>query len=79
MRALNNTAIPGYAPRASDLGSPEYAERVAQPTMDAVDGMPAAYRALVNEFGYIDVYRAWRRGWSPERIRAASKDGAFHL
>ncbi len=77
MRARNNTATAGFAPRASDLGSPEYAEKVAQPTMDAIDRMPAEYRALVNEFGYIDVYR--KRGWSPATIRSSVKDGTFHL
>lgn len=80
MHARNNTATAGYAPKdGAALGSEDYSEKVARPTMGAIDGMPEAYRALVNEFGYIDVYRAWRRGWSPEQIRRASKDGAFHL
>jgi hypothetical protein len=79
MRALNNSTIAGFAPRATDHSSPEYAERVAQPTMSAIDAMPREYRALVNEFGYIDVYRAWRRGITPESIRQRAKDGIFSL
>lgn len=79
MRDLNNSTIPGFAPKASDLGSPEYAERVAVPIMNAVDSLPRVYRELVQEFGYIDIYRAWRRGIAPDGIRQSVKDGTFAL
>ena len=60
---------------------PDYAARVARPTMEAIDGLPKAYRACVARFDYIDVYRAWRRGWPVERIeqRAAQLGGVFRL
>jgi hypothetical protein len=70
----NNSATAGYAPRG-DLGSEDYAEQTAKPTMDAIDHMPLGYRELVNELGYIPVYRAWRRGLSESAILAAAKDG----
>jgi hypothetical protein len=49
------------------------------PIMNAVDGLPPAYRELVNEFGYIDVYRAWRSGMTPEQILRNARDGFFVL
>lgn len=79
MRPLNNSAIPGKVAKASELGSDEYSARVATPIMNAVDKMPRDYRELVNEFGYIDVYHAWRRGLSPAQIRQSAKDGFFKL
>lgn len=79
MRALNNSTVPGFTAKAADLGSDEYTQRVAAPVMNAVDTMPRAYRELVNEDGYVDVYRAWRRGLSPQAIRQQAKDGTFHL
>jgi hypothetical protein len=33
MRPLNNSVIPGFGAKHSDIGSPEYAERVAKPIM----------------------------------------------
>ena len=78
MRARNNSATAGFAPKA-DLDTPEYAERVARPSMAAIDAMPQAYRELVNEYGYIDVYRAWKRGYSPQTIRERTQDGVFSL
>lgn len=79
MRALSNSAIGSFVAKdvpESDL----YAERTAAPVMEAIDAMPAEYRALVNEFGYIDVYRAWRRGMSPAHIRSyAEATGFFQL
>lgn len=53
---------------------PGYRERVAVPTMEAIDAMPQAYRLLVHEYGYVDVYRAWRRGWSAKYIRMLADD-----
>jgi hypothetical protein len=60
---------------------PEYRERVAVPVMQAVDALPQAYRRLVHEYGYVDVYRAWKRGLPPEAIRAAAEraGGVFSL
>lgn len=78
MRATD-TQREGYTPKA-DADDPAYKRRVAEPVMQAVDSLPPSYRALVHEFGYVDVYRAWRRGWSVEQIRAsASETGIFTL
>lgn len=52
---------------------PLYRERVAVPTMEAIDAMPRAYRLLVHEFGYVDIYRAWMRGYSVEVIRERAR------
>lgn len=81
MRALNNSEIAGFNANAAELASPEYCGRVARPVMDAVDSMPKVYRELVNEFGYVDVYRAWRKRMSPDAIRAnaAAHGGKFEL
>jgi hypothetical protein len=79
MRPLNNSVIAGTAAKAAALGSDEYSTKVAMPIMNAVDGLPPAYRELVNEFGYIDVYRAWRSGMTPEQIRRNARDGFFVL
>lgn len=60
---------------------PSYRETVAVPIMQAVDSMPPPYRQAIHEFGYIDVYRAFRRGWQVTRIRdvAAQHGGRFVL
>jgi len=79
VRCLNNSNVPGFTAKAVDIASPEYTERVAGPVMNAVDTMPRAYRELVNEYGYVDVYRAWRKGMSPQAIKDRSRDGTFHL
>ena len=60
-------------------GSDDYKRKVADVTMRAIDAMPAAYRRLVHEFGYVDIYRAWKRGWSPEKIRSRAVNGVFKL
>jgi hypothetical protein len=68
------------AAKRVDLGSEEYVSRVATPIMNAVDGMPPAYRALVSEFGYVDVYRVWRADWQPAQIRrAAERNGGLFV
>ena len=56
-----------------------YKARVAEPVMGAVDALPADYRACVHEFGYVQVFLAWRRRWSVEAIRAhaAANGGRF--
>lgn len=79
MRALNNSEVPGFTAKRAELASEEYSQRVAAPVMDAVDHMPLAYRNLVNEFGYVDVYRAWKRGLTPNQIRQHARNGAFCL
>lgn len=79
MRCLNNSNTEAFRAKAAELGSAEYTERVAGPVMSAIDAMPPAYRALVNEFGYVDVYLAWRKGVKPAAIIAAAKDGMFKL
>jgi hypothetical protein len=79
MRCLNNSNVPGFTAKAVDIASPEYTERVAGPVMNAVDTMPRAYRELVNEFGYVDVYRAWRRGLTPQAIKDRAFNGTFQL
>jgi hypothetical protein len=79
MRALNNSEVPGFTAKRADLASEEYTERVASPVMDAVDHMPRSYRELVNEYGYVDVYRAWKRGWSPAMIRDRANAGTFRF
>jgi hypothetical protein len=79
MLARNNSEIPGFTAKRAEIASSEYTQRVAAPVMNAVDAMPREYRALVNEFGYVDVYRAWRKGWSPAMIRRNAKDGKFAL
>ncbi len=80
MRPLNNSNVPGqFMAKAAPLGSEEYATKVAKPVMGAVDEMPKEYRELVQDLGYVDVYRAWRKGWSAQQIRGAVVDGRFVL
>lgn len=59
----------------AEPGSPEYKAKVAEPVMNAVDAMPLVYKRLVYEWGYVPVYRAWRRGMSPEMINGLGKQG----
>lgn len=74
MRA-NDTQVTGFRPKA-EPGTDAYKRAVAEPTMAAIDGMPAAFRECVRDFDYINVYRAWRRGWTPQAIRqSAAKNG----
>lgn len=69
------THVPSALP-----GTPEYKTRVAEPTMQAIDNLSAEYRLLVHELGYVDVYRAYMRRWSPEKIRdIAARTGTFKL
>ena len=60
---------------------PRYRDAVAIPTMAAIDRMPAKYRAVLHQYGYVDVYRAWKRGWTVARIveRADRLGGRFEL
>ena len=80
MLARNNSEIPNFRAKAP-LDSDAYASRVARVTADTVDAMPAEFRRLVNDYGYIDVYRAWKRGMHPDEIerRARASGGFFAL
>lgn len=76
MLLRSNSAIPGFVCQAEPL-TDKY-KRMAEITMQAVEDMPAEWQELVQEFGYIDVYRAWRKRWSPEDVRAkAARNGGF--
>jgi|GEM_PF-6967540 len=79
MRQTNSGAQGFTAKAAAD--DPAYKRSVAEPVMIAVDSMPKEYRQCVHDFGYVDVYRAWRRGLSPLEIRAKaeSNGGVFTL
>lgn len=78
MKTAADSATQNYTASAP-ADDPSYRDRVAIPTMQAVDAMPKAYRELVHEFGYVDVYRAWKRKWSPETIRMRANGGIFAL
>ena len=58
-----------------------YKKQVAEPVMAAVDAMPPIWRSLVQEFGYVDVYRARMLGISPDAMRQCAKEfgGVFPL
>jgi hypothetical protein len=80
MRALSNSNTAGFTAKRADLASEDYAKRAAIPIMDAVDRMPPAWRALVNTYGYVDVYRAWRADWQPQQVRhAAERNGGLFV
>lgn len=72
MAHVTDTQADGFTAKAAPDNLEVYKKRVAEPVMAAIDSMPAAYRALVREFDYVGVYRAWSRGWSIERIRMAA-------
>jgi hypothetical protein len=59
----------------AEPGTDAYRDRVAVPVMKAVDGLPEEWRALVHEFGYVEVYVAYVNGWTPEMVRNAAKEG----
>lgn len=67
-KTVSHKAVEGWS---------DYRAKVAEPTMAAVDKMPPAIRACANDFGYIGVYLAWRRGMTAPRIRAAVANGTF--
>ena len=77
-RADGNTAA--FAAKVTP-DDPSYAARVAKPVMAAVDRMPAEWRGLVHEYGYVDVYRAWKRGMSRSAVcaKAEANRGVFSL
>ena len=80
MRTNSDSTTQAFVSKVT-ADDPTYRERVAIPTMRAIDAMPARFRLCVHEFGYVDVYRAWKRGWTPQRIResAAANGGRFVL
>jgi hypothetical protein len=79
MTLKSNSATPAYGAKA-EPDTAIYKSRVAEVTMQTVDAMPAPYRSLVQDFGYIDVYRAWRKGFPPHMIKAAAdRTGGFFV
>lgn len=76
----NDSITSGYTPKLP-ADDPRYKAAVAEPTMAAIDAMPEAYREMVHAYGYVDVYRAWKRGWPVARIveRAERNGGVFVL
>lgn len=78
MIARNNTQVGNFVPKPF-ADSEDYKAKIATVTMEAIDAMPRRYRDLVNQFGYVDVYRAWKRGWSPEYIRQRARGETFRL
>ena len=76
----NDSATVAYTQKLP-ADDPRYKAVVAEPTMAAIDAMPAQYRALIHRFGYVDVYRAWKRGWRTDRIEmmAERAGGVFAL
>ena len=70
MRCLtNNWYDPSReAPKPFDNGAGY--KRMVDTIMATIDAMPAAYRTLANDVGYVEAYWAWRRGQSVETVRA---------
>jgi len=81
MRCVSNSNTAMATAKRAELASDEYTIRVAGPVMTAIDRMPPAWRALVNAYGYVDVYRAWRADWQPAQVRrtAEQNGGLFVL
>jgi hypothetical protein len=81
MRCLSNSNTAGFTAKRAEMASEDYAKRAAMPIMDAIDRMPPAWRALVNAYGYVDVYRACRRtDWQPQQVRhAAERNGGLFV
>ncbi len=67
----------GHHKPNAEPGSPEYKAQVAEPTMGAIDAMTKPFREAVYRYGYIDVYKAWRAGWTVQQIHAAAKGDTF--
>ena len=76
-----NSGTKGFIPKGGAVpGDDTYAEHVAQPTMAAIDQMPPIWRDLVHRYGYVDVYRAWKRGYSVADVtERAERDGGFFV
>lgn len=78
MRCLANVESLRFRAHAQP-NTVDYRLKVAVPVMAAIDGMPLAYRLLVHDLGYVDVYRGWRAGIPACDIvrSAAGNGGAF--
>lgn len=80
MRCVSNSNTSMATAKRSDLASDDYVERVALPVMNAIDRMPPVWRELVNVYGYVDVYRAWRADWQPQQVRSvAERNGGLFV
>lgn len=67
-----NSNRPGHQQRTPPHAE-GYAENVARPAMEAVDGLPKPYRDACNAYGFVDVYRAWLRRIPPDKIAAKAE------
>ncbi len=77
---MSNNATKGFTPKGgAQSGDERYKTDVAEPIMRAIDDMPRPFRDLIKRFGYIDIYRAWRAGWTVERINAKAVGDWFEL
>jgi hypothetical protein len=74
MPARCNSQIAGYAARGT-LASDEYKDKTATHVMQAVDLLSPEWRQLVNEYGYIETYLAWKRGLSPAEFERKQRLG----
>lgn len=80
-RHYADSATPLFTPKASADDLDAHKQKVAEPTMAAIDGMPKDWRELVHAYGYVDVYRAWKRGWATHEVveKANKNGGRFEL
>lgn len=78
-RHRNDTEGSAYSAKV-EPGHPDYKVKVAEPTMEAVDGLPAEWRAILREHGYVDVFRAFKRRWPPSRVKEqAERNGGLFV
>jgi hypothetical protein len=69
----------GYTAKV-EPGHPDYPERVAIPVMNAVDALSKEWRMAIKSYGYVDCYRAMRRGMSVAEVeRRAEANGGFFV
>lgn len=78
MTYRSNAQPKTHAPKAH-AESASYQSLVAQPVMEAIDRLPPDIRECVNDFGYVGVYVAWKRGMSAAKIRRAVVSGTFQF
>lgn len=75
MNRRTNTIATGYIQKMP-ADHPEYKAKVAEPTMQAIDGLPEEYRRLIHDYDYVDIYRAYLHKWPVELVkRAAAMNG----
>lgn len=79
MRAADSNCVNGTQvfTAIAEPGDEAYSEKVARPVMNAVDAMPPEFRALVHEYGYVEVYRRWNRGLSVAEIKYLAENGGL--